>query len=205
MLELLLEGGGKCWVKEEYENMIVITDLVVHVILSNGLCCGVILISTIAIIICLFRQKRRRNELTNSSSNSQKEFQITVMVVTVTSLFIILRLPGMIIVQVSLVGAEIFIKFESWVKFSVLLTIINHSVNFFVYLIFLESFRKTFLTMFPIFCCFCRRKQKRATVKNKGRADDVGVQEAKETDTLPCSSLEARENALKVFTIEIEN
>ena len=69
--------------------------LIIHVIISQRLCGGIILIFTIVIIIFLFRQKRNRNQMTHSS-NSQKEFQIAVMLVTVTCLFIILRLPGLI-------------------------------------------------------------------------------------------------------------
>ena len=59
--------------------------------------------------------------------------------------------------------------------------------------------------MFLILCCFCQRKQERETVRNTGRADNIGVQKLNETDVLPSSSVETRENALKVFTIEIEN
>ena len=134
--------GAKCGVSDKiYESLVNITHLVAHVIVSIVLCGGVILIFTFAIIICLFRQKRKRNELMNSS-NSQKEFQITAMLVTVTCLFIILRFREMIFVQISLVHPQIYIKVASWSKLFMLLTIINHSVNFFMYLIFLESFKK---------------------------------------------------------------
>ena len=197
-----ITAEGQCWVKGEYENMVIIAYLVAHVIISNVLCGGAILIFTIAIIICLFRQRRKRHELTNSSSNSQKEFQITVMLLTVTCLFIILRFPEMIFAQISLVYPEIYIKVESWSMIFILLILINHSINFFVYLIFLESFRKTFLTMFLSLCCFWRRKQKRETMENTRRVGDLGIQKSKSSS---CSIIEARENTLKVFTIETEN
>ena len=154
-----ITAGGQCWSKEEYEKMIIKADLVAHVITSNGLCGGVILIFTIAIIIILFQQRRKRNELTNSSSNSQKEFKITVMLATVTCLFLILRLPDMIVVQISLVDPEIKTKVESWSMFFMLLTIINHSINFFIYFIFLETFRETFFKMFLKLFCFSQRTQ----------------------------------------------
>ena len=120
------------------------------------------------------------------------------MLLAVTYLFITLRLPDVIMFQVSLghMDPELKIKVESWLAFFMLLTIVNHSVNFFIYLIFLESFRNTFLTMFLPLCCFCQRKQKRETVKNTGQSDDLGVQKAIDTNI---------EKALKVFTVETEN
>ena len=53
-----------------------------------------------------------------------------------------------------------------------------------------------------------KKTGKRNCDEHTGRADDPGIQKAKESNVLPGSSIEAREKALKVFTIdlfEIEN
>ena len=134
------------------------TELVAHANISNGLCGQVILIFSIRVIICLFLQRRQRNELTNSY-NSQKEFKMTTMLVTVTCLFIILRFPDMIMSQILFVDPEIQIKMGSWSTFFILLTIINHSINFFIYFIFLESFRKTFVKFFLNMFCLSERTE----------------------------------------------
>ena len=123
------------------------------------------------------------------------------MLVTVTCLFIILRFPEMIFVQISLVHPEIYIKVASWSKLVMLLTIVNHSVNFFVYLIFLESFRKEISHNVSDLVLLLWKKTGKRNCGTTRRADDLGVQKSK---TLSCPIIEARGNAVQVFTIETD-
>ena len=58
-------------------------------IVSNCLCGGIILCFTIVKPAILFHQKRQRNRL-GSGNTSKKELQVTMMLLTVTSLFILI-------------------------------------------------------------------------------------------------------------------
>ena len=138
----------------------------------------------------------------SNSAQTRKEFQITVMLVTVTSLFIVLRFPGLILFLLETL--EIDIKAGNWQVLLAMLIVVNHSVNFFIYLIFLESLRKTFIEMSMNLFCFCPRT---LTTRNSTRFQmrEVQIQKVDNDNAIPCSSIEARENALKVFTIETEN
>ena len=141
-------NGEKCMFSERYDDMMKIYLIVVSTIFANGICVGSLLLFSILIIVMLFIQRRKRVGLGNTStSSSHKEFQITVMLVVVAGLFIILRLPKLIMLNVE---RHSFNKI-SWSNFTNILYLINHSVNFIIYLIFLEPFRKAC----KIFLC-CR-------------------------------------------------
>ena len=117
---------------------------------SNVFCGGIILILTILIPILLFRQKQSRTNL-GSDSNSIKEYRVTVMLLTVTCLFIILRFPLTImqeIYQFKYVSA-----IDTLWPVAFIMLILNHSTNFFIYFIFLEAFRSTFYQMFSCIKC----------------------------------------------------
>ena len=139
----------RCHPKAAYKDIHKVLFLITQTIISNGLCGTIILIFTIIIII-LF-QKRRRNELSNSE---EMEFRITVMLVTVTSLFLVLRLPKIVNLVIFFVKPDIIV--QSWSNFGTLLFIVNHSINFFIYFTFLESFRKTCLQMFQNLSSCCQ-------------------------------------------------
>ena len=137
---------GQCRPKASHKDIHKMLFLINQTIISNGLCGAIILILTIVIIMLLFHQKRKRNELSNSGHSDQMEFRITVMLVTVTSLFLVLRLPKIVQMIIFCVKPDIVTK--SWSNISTLLVIVNHSINFFIYFTFLKSFRKTFVQMF---------------------------------------------------------
>ena len=87
--------------------------------------------------------------------NSSKEFQISLMLITVATLFLILRLPEIIAFQlVSFFAGNNFQNSDSETLIYIypLLTVLvafNHAINFFVYVIFLKTFRTTFIKLFP--------------------------------------------------------
>ena len=142
-------NGESCVIPERYETLIKINVLVSISIFANGICGGSILLFSILIIVMLFIQRRKRIDLGNTStSNSHKEFRITVMLMVVAGLFIILRLPKLTMLNVERRNSS-FDKI-SWSNFTNLLVVINHSVNFIIYLIFLEAFRKACRN---ILCC----------------------------------------------------
>ena len=181
--------NGQCRPKPSYKAILKVLFLITQTIISNGLCGAIILIFTIVIIILLFHQKKRRNELSNSGNSEQREFQITIMLITATSLFLVLRLPKIVSVLIFFVKPAMFV--QSWSNFGTLLFIVNHSINFFIYFTFLQSFRKTFLQMFRNLFCHCQ-----GIKVTRGPEEASGTQNA---------IVEAREYALKVFIIDVEN
>ena len=72
-----------------------IGDTIVSIVLSNMACVLTIETSTVMISTRLLKYKNRRSGWGNDS-DSGKEFQISLMLVIVATLFLILRIPEMI-------------------------------------------------------------------------------------------------------------
>ena len=126
-----------------YDLMFKITQTV----LSNSLCGGTIFIFTIFIAVSLFREKRRRRKLFKGTY-SHKEFQITFMLLMVTCLFIALRLPLIIMQELFLYHSSLTPNLLIWWPLVNFLVVLNHSINFVVYIIFLNAFRSSFVELF---------------------------------------------------------
>ena len=130
-----------------------ISDTIVNMVLSNMACILVIFIFTVMISTRLLKYRRRRSELGNEN-DSGKEFQITLMLVIVATLFLILRIPEVILYQMvyfflaedalNPMLNDVFTIYPIFVSFLLL----NHSVNFFIYMTFFENFRQTFKRLF---------------------------------------------------------
>ena len=122
-------------------------------VIGNGICGGVILIFTVIIIALLFHQSRKRNVLSNNdvSPKSKKEVRVSAMLVTITLIFIVLRFPRVITLRFILANSGEPVLIQSLDKLTIIFIVVNRSVNFIVYMIFLESFRKTFFEMFSWF------------------------------------------------------
>ena len=140
-----------CLPSPKYEQFCFISEMFVNTVLSNGLCTLLIFIFTILTSIELFTMKRRRAEM---GKESTKEFAITVMLVTVATLFLILRIPEMILFQIwnyfmtnNMAGPVADNVFVAWPLSSIFITV-NHSINFIIYMIFLKEFRNTFFSFF---------------------------------------------------------
>ena len=73
------------------------------------------------------------------------------MLVNIASLFILLRFPKVIIMKLILANSGNPLLIQSVSKLVTFLIAVNHSVNFVIYMIFMESFRKTFCDMFSCF------------------------------------------------------
>ena len=130
-----------------------ICDTIVNFVLSNMARILVIFTFTAVISTRLLKYRNRRSEL-GSDNDSGKEFQITLMLVIVATLFLILRIPEMIAYQmINFFLAEdvknpmlkdVIIVYPILVTFLLL----NHSINFFIYMTFFGNFRKTFKGLF---------------------------------------------------------
>ena len=156
--------NGRCVVKEKYDNLVQTNILLSHSIFANGICGGSILLFNTFIIASLFKYRKKRDDLSNtSSSHSQKEFQITIMLLVVACLFIILRLPKLIILNIARRSRSL--EMISWSNFTNVLVAINHSINFVIYFIFLKPFRDACVN-----CLYLKRRtnlqsrQSRSTV-----------------------------------------
>ena len=81
---------GKCGVIEKHRKIYDLMYTIFPTAIANGICGSVIVIFTLMIIGLLFHQSRVRNALTNNSvgSNSKKEIRVSVMLVSIASLFI---------------------------------------------------------------------------------------------------------------------
>ena len=126
-----------------------ICDTIVNFVLSNIACVLVIFTFTVMVTTRLLKYKNKRSEL-GHGGGSGKEFQSSVMLVVVATLFLILRIPEMIAYQIIyfflakdalnptlnniLTAYPIFVTFLA----------LNHSINFLIYITFLNNFRQTF-------------------------------------------------------------
>ena len=149
-------------------------NTVMYTVLGNGICASVILIFTILIAIFLFTYKRNRTALSQQSNSvqSQKEFRISLTLFIVACLFIVTRFPGIIMFEIR----QYYLsknKFQNKMlsdiaivyPISEFLTVINHSVNFVIYIVFLRKFRETFVQCFS--CMFLGKiPQETETQKN---------------------------------------
>ena len=147
------EKKQKCVIIEKYRETADLLYTIFILGIANGMCGAVILVFTIIIIALLFHQSRKRNVLSNNNASpkSKKEVQISAMLVTISLIFIFLRFPRVIILRFILANSGDPLLIQSLDKLTTIFIVVNRSVNFVVYMIFLESFRKTFFEMFSCF------------------------------------------------------
>ena len=151
-----MDGTNICTPSSKFEDMCYIGDMIVIGVIANVLCFTVILVFTILTTISLHKYKQKRADL-GTLKDTGREIRITLMLVTVAVLFVVLRAGDTIIYFLS-VYSESHRLHETMIDtihgifpVFILLSNINHSINFIVYVIFLEDFRKTFVGMFS--CC----------------------------------------------------
>ena len=151
-----IDGINVCTPSSKFEDMCYIGDIVVIGVIANGVCFTMILVFTILTSIYFYKYKQKRADL-GTRKDIWREMRITLMLFMVVALFVILR-TGDIITYIFSVYSEnhkipkrIIDTFQGIFPVFILLSNINHSINFVVYVIFLEDFRKTFVGMFS--CC----------------------------------------------------
>ena len=130
--------------------------MVLNVVIANALCFTLILVFTILTSVSLRKYAHKRVTLGFASRHTGREFRATLMLVTVASLFLVLRVGEMIIHFFNLyqdLPAPVAEMVSGVAPIFILLVNANHSINFFIYLIFLPEFRRTLVQMFS----WCRR------------------------------------------------
>ena len=148
-----------CVIAEQYNDVCFLSDVIIIVAFSNSLCSLLILTFTILISFYLFKLRRVRIEMGKTSA---KEFQITLMLVMVALFFMVLRIPEMVLFEITyyndINGIINSLSEKMLFVHQVLLVCValNHSVNFLIYVKFLRSFRHTFVSM--VTCYKCRKK-----------------------------------------------
>ena len=165
-----------CIGKPSHYNLFNLLNTVIFTIISNGICAGIILISTILIAIFLFSYKQKRKEMrqNNNEDQSNREFRISLMLFAVACFFIIFRFPGIIILEIrqyyqsrNIYNNVLYNNTATVSSISDALTIINHSINFFIYIIFFKAFRETFLKFFKCKCAAEKDEQRLSNLSVK--------------------------------------
>ena len=163
---LEISEKGECDIIQENMKTTELLYTIFVLIIANGICGGVILIFTIIIIVLLFHQSRKRNVLSNNdiSSKSKRDIRISVMLVTIALFFMLFRYPKVIARKFTMANSGDPFLVQSLDKLTTVFVVVNHSVNFIIYMVFLESFRKSLCQMFSYFhvkimeCLYiCRR------------------------------------------------
>ena len=160
-------GSYQCVPVVKYINVCRYGDIIISTVLSNCLCSFLIFIFTILTSVKLYKMAKKRSQL-SKDGDSGKEFQVSLMLVTVATLFLVLRLPEIITFQlVSFFAGKSFQTSVSKTLVQVypilfIPVTLNHTVNFFIYIIFLQRFRETFMELLPS----CLRKNVRIATGN---------------------------------------
>ena len=167
--EIITLGDFKiCAYSERYKDICDIGNMVVNVGIANALCFTLILVFTILTSVSLRKYAHKRATLGFASRDTGREFRATLMLVTVASLFLVLRVGEMIIHFLNLnqdLPAPVAEMVSGIAPVFILLLNVNHSINFFIYLIFLPEFRRTLLQMFSR----CRRSKPQNEVSLNGQ------------------------------------
>ena len=169
-------GENECVYTQTYNEMCYVGDIAVNTVLANVVCSFLILVFSLFTSMALYRYKRNRVltaqiSQNNNSNGKDRELKITAMLVTVATLFLILRLPEMILYQLMAYFAghttqsSLSQKVFSIYPLFVIPVSINHSVNLFIYMKFMQNFRTTFLR-----CIFCTKMQ---TIRQKRSSHDL--------------------------------
>ena len=144
------------------DGIVGVIDTIVNTVIVNGICSGLILIFTIAIAFKLYQSKRERNTLNDNNSNcvtGNKEIKITLMIFIVATVFILTRLPPFVLYEMQkyffskrMYFNKHYLNIVAASPLCYALIIVNHSINFIVYMCFLEHFRDGFRK------CFSRKQ-----------------------------------------------
>ena len=134
-------------------------DTIVNTVVMNGICSGLILIFTIVIAFKIHQSERERNILNDNNSNrvpESKEIKITLMIFIVASVFILTRLPTFILYEMTkyyfsrkMYFNKHYLNSLAASPISYVLIVINHSINFIIYMCFLKKFREGFKQCCP--------------------------------------------------------
>ena len=137
------------------DNVSKVSDLLVNVVLSHIIVTLIIFVFTVAIAAHLKKTRNNRRTLSQSIViQSSKEFVITTMLFAVACLFLVTRLPVIIVFESQrYLESTNNLDIKSWQlveaawPIAILLLVINHSTNFVIYVIFFKEFRDKLVAM----------------------------------------------------------
>ncbi len=131
------------------------TQRVLYFVISNGVTSALTLICTVMIAINLFKSKRQRDSMTSTTSNSvKKEFFITLMLFTVCVVYVSAKMFELTMQSLLVfhrnrnVAPNTLRNMLAFISVAQLLLAVNHSINFFVYFIFLKDFKAYVVSTF---------------------------------------------------------
>ncbi len=134
-----------------YDRYFTWLDLTVYSFIPSCIIC----ISNFLVIFTLFRHSQNQH-LQNTQNVGQKNSKITRMLLFVSFYFLAATLPSVIY---PFIGARyfeesfVFSPDNVWYVVTNTLVLSNHSINFYIFLIFNDSYRKQFMEMLrSIFC-----------------------------------------------------
>ncbi len=156
-------------------------------VISNVLCSSTILLFTVLTSVWLYRQRKKRMTLANMSTQiSQKEFRITLMLVTVATLFILLRFPKIITEEYLAQKGHTYStrNLYHWSRAINILMVVNHSFNFVVYIVFLQPFRQTFVDMRSS----CKKRPTEDMLERESNVSEIGIELPSVTSSLNMTS-----------------
>ena len=129
-------------------------DTIVNTVVMNGICSGLIFIFTVLIAIKIHQSKRERSTLNDNNSNhvpGRKEIKITFMIFIVATVFILTRFPTFILYEMTkyyfsreMYFNKHYLNSIAVSPISYAIIVINHSINFLIYMCFLKKFREGF-------------------------------------------------------------
>ena len=119
---------------------------------------AILIVCTTAISVQLARMRKKRSEiLKGKPSEAHAERRITIMIVFICVLFIVLTIPVTIYyVILFAAGGHVYQGPEMQLAETIiiLLALFNHTINFFLYVVSLQKFRKELKML-----CMCQRGQ----------------------------------------------
>ena len=153
---------------------------VISSVVTNLLCSSLILSFTVLMACSLFKIRNKRNNLiqnNRSFAERRNEYKITFMVFMVAVLFILFRFPSIVVTQwIPFYPTPIDENDQTYIDLLLsasicnILVVINHSVNFVIYITFMRSFRAT-----------CFKLIYRNRNKRQGRHQDISTVELRDS------------------------
>ena len=149
-----------CWGKSESDAVEIIMTIVFYGV-SNSV---VILVFVLNITLIILLYKARINTPSNSENNNQgRTKRLTGMLLAVGILFIVCEMPRLIVILLyTNYGGLYSLRIAMSVAF--LLSGINHTANFFIYVLSGRRFRQVFFTTFHCICAAETGSQRTASI-----------------------------------------
>ena len=168
---LFLIGTSKtrpCIIYTDKKETFVIVDIIISRCFADVMVGLAIFILTGFMIRSLLKARRARENTLNGGCSftrrQTREFQITIMLVTIAILFVVVKIPYTLTYYLSFnwKGKRIVYGITDVKDVAGAFVILNYSMNFFVYFIFVRSFRENFFKMFS-----CKKYHTSEIIRNQ--------------------------------------